>query len=72
MAPKKRPETRKTSAVALHTRSKRSRSPGELEHEAKKLCVKGPGTAYACCFNNSVIRGFHAGGWSGGWVLPNS
>ncbi|KAF6102943.1 damage specific DNA binding protein 2 [Phyllostomus discolor] len=45
MAPKKRPETRKTSEVALHPRSKRSRSPGELEHEAKKLCVKGPGSS---------------------------
>lgn len=45
MAPKKRPETRKTSEVALHPRSKRSRSPGDLEHEAKKLCVKGPGSS---------------------------
>ncbi|XP_054443020.1 DNA damage-binding protein 2 [Pteronotus mesoamericanus] len=45
MAPKKRPETRKTSEVALHPVSKRRRSPGEPEHEAKKLCVKGPGSS---------------------------
>lgn len=69
MASRKRPETRKTPEVVVRRKSKRSRSPRELEPEAKKLCVKGPGTACACCFNNSAIWGSHAGGWSGGWVL---
>lgn len=69
MAPRKRPETQKTPEVAVRPKSKRSRSPWELEPEAKKLCVKGPGTACACCFNNSAFWGSHAGGWSGGWVL---
>lgn len=68
MAPKKRPETRKTLEVVVRPKSNRSRSPRELEPEAKKLNVKGPGTACACCFNNSVIWGSYAGGWSGGWV----
>lgn len=70
MASRKRPETRKTPEVVVRRKSKRSRSPRELEPEAKKLSVKGPGTACACCFNNSAIRGSHAGGgWSGVWVL---
>ncbi|XP_031315520.1 DNA damage-binding protein 2 isoform X1 [Camelus dromedarius] len=66
MAPRKRPETQKTPEVVVRPKSKRNRSPRELEPEAKKLCVKGPGTACACCFNNSAIWGSHAGGWSGG------
>nr|KAF6437391.1 damage specific DNA binding protein 2 [Molossus molossus] len=45
MAPRKRPETRKTPEMVLRSRSRRSRSPGELEPEAKKLCVKGPGSS---------------------------
>lgn len=45
MAPKKRPETRKPFEMVLCAKSKKSRSPRELEPEAKKLCVKGPGTA---------------------------
>lgn len=45
MAPKKRPETRKPLEMVLCPRSKKSRSPRELEPAAKKLCVKGPGTA---------------------------
>lgn len=72
MAPRKRPETRKTLEVVVCPKSKRSRSPREQEPEAKKLCVKGPGTACACCFHNSVIWGSHAGGWSGGLVRLGS
>ena len=49
MAPRKRPETQKTPEVVVRPKSKRNRSPRELEPEAKKLCVKGPGTACACC-----------------------
>ncbi|XP_062948575.1 DNA damage-binding protein 2 isoform X2 [Cynocephalus volans] len=45
MAPRKRPETRKTLEVVLRSRNKRSRSPRELEPEAKKLCVKGSGSS---------------------------
>eukprot|EP00071_Canis_lupus_P027621 XP_022261178.1 DNA damage-binding protein 2 isoform X2 [Canis lupus familiaris] len=45
MAPRKRPETQKTPEVAVRPKSKRSRSPRELEPEAKKLCVKGPGSS---------------------------
>ncbi|PNJ68353.1 DDB2 isoform 14, partial [Pongo abelii] len=45
MAPKKRPETQKTSEIVLRPRNMRSRSPRELEPEAKKLCAKGSGTA---------------------------
>ncbi|XP_008572916.1 PREDICTED: DNA damage-binding protein 2 [Galeopterus variegatus] len=45
MAPRKRPETRKTLEVVLRPRNKRSRSPRELEPEAKKLCVKGSGSS---------------------------
>ncbi|PNJ68352.1 DDB2 isoform 13 [Pongo abelii] len=41
MAPKKRPETQKTSEIVLRPRNMRSRSPRELEPEAKKLCAKG-------------------------------
>ena len=66
MAPRKRPETQKTPEVVVRPKTRRSRSPRELEPEAKKLCVKGPGTACACCFNNSAFGGSHAGGWSGG------
>jgi len=51
MAPRKRPENQKTPEVVVRPKSKRNRSPRELEPEAKKLCVKGPGTACACCFN---------------------
>ncbi|XP_036181882.1 DNA damage-binding protein 2 isoform X2 [Myotis myotis] len=43
MAPKKRPETRKPLEMVLCPKSKKSRSPRELEPAAKKLCVKGPG-----------------------------
>ncbi|KAB1272012.1 DNA damage-binding protein 2 [Camelus dromedarius] len=42
MAPRKRPETQKTPEVVVRPKSKRNRSPRELEPEAKKLCVKGP------------------------------
>nr|XP_035960969.1 DNA damage-binding protein 2 isoform X1 [Halichoerus grypus] len=45
MAPRKRPETQKTPEVAVRPKSKRSRSPRELEPQAKKLCVKGPGSS---------------------------
>uniref|UniRef100_A0A452UFG4 DNA damage-binding protein 2 n=1 Tax=Ursus maritimus TaxID=29073 RepID=A0A452UFG4_URSMA len=45
MAPRKRPETQKTPEVSVRPKSKRSRSPRELEPEAKKLCVKGPGSS---------------------------
>lgn len=45
MAPKKRPETRKPLEVVVRPKSKRSRSPRELEPEAKKLSVKGPGAS---------------------------
>nr|KAF6464767.1 damage specific DNA binding protein 2 [Rousettus aegyptiacus] len=45
MASRKRPETRKTPEVVVRRKSKRSRSPRELEPEAKKLCVKGPGSS---------------------------
>lgn len=72
MAPKKRPETQKTSEIVLRPRNKRSRSPRELEPEAKKLCAKGSGTACACCLNISAFRGARAGGCSGGWVLRGS
>ncbi|XP_017833570.1 DNA damage-binding protein 2 isoform X3 [Callithrix jacchus] len=48
MAPKKRPETQKTSKIVLRPRSKRSRSPRELEPEAKKLCAKGSGPSRRC------------------------
>ncbi|XP_063497023.1 DNA damage-binding protein 2 isoform X2 [Symphalangus syndactylus] len=48
MAPKKRPETQKTSEVVLRPRNKRSRSPRELEPEAKKLCAKGSGPSRRC------------------------
>uniref|UniRef100_A0A8C3YQN4 DNA damage-binding protein 2 n=1 Tax=Catagonus wagneri TaxID=51154 RepID=A0A8C3YQN4_9CETA len=45
MAPRKRPETQKTPEVVLRAKSKRNRSPRELEPEAKKLCLKGPGSS---------------------------
>ncbi|XP_058544899.1 DNA damage-binding protein 2 isoform X1 [Neofelis nebulosa] len=45
MAPRKRPETQKTPEVVVRPKSRRSRSPRELEPEAKKLCVKGPGSS---------------------------
>ncbi|XP_010962886.2 DNA damage-binding protein 2 isoform X2 [Camelus ferus] len=45
MAPRKRPETQKTPEVVVRPKSKRNRSPRELEPEAKKLCVKGPGSS---------------------------
>lgn len=45
MAPRKRPETQKTPEVVLRPKSKRNRSPRELEPEAKKLCLKGPGSS---------------------------
>ncbi|ELW48858.1 DNA damage-binding protein 2 isoform X2 [Tupaia chinensis] len=45
MAPRKRPETQKTCEVVLRPRSKRSRSPQELEPEAKKLSGKGSGSS---------------------------
>ncbi|KAF6332870.1 damage specific DNA binding protein 2 [Rhinolophus ferrumequinum] len=45
MAPRKRPETRKTPEVVVCPKSKRNRSPREQEPEAKKLCVKGPGSS---------------------------
>ncbi|XP_023384534.1 DNA damage-binding protein 2 isoform X2 [Pteropus medius] len=45
MASRKRPETRKTPEVVVRRKSKRNRSPRELEPEAKKLCVKGPGSS---------------------------
>ncbi|XP_055210868.1 DNA damage-binding protein 2 isoform X2 [Gorilla gorilla gorilla] len=48
MAPKKRPETQKTSEIVLRPRNKRSRSPLELEPEAKKLCAKGSGPSRRC------------------------
>ncbi|XP_058302470.1 DNA damage-binding protein 2 isoform X2 [Hylobates moloch] len=48
MAPKKRPETQKTSEIVLRPRNKRSRSPRELEPEAKKLCAKGSGPSRRC------------------------
>ena len=70
MAPRKRPETQKTPEVVLRPKSKRNRSPRELEPEAKKLWLKGPGTACACCFNNSAVWGSHARGWSGGMGVP--
>ncbi|KAM6157842.1 DNA damage-binding protein 2 [Rhynchocyon petersi] len=44
MAPRKRPETQKTPEVALRLKGKRSRSPQELEQEAKKLFGKDPGS----------------------------
>uniref|UniRef100_A0A4X1VLG7 Damage specific DNA binding protein 2 n=1 Tax=Sus scrofa TaxID=9823 RepID=A0A4X1VLG7_PIG len=44
MAPRKRPETQKTPEVVLRPKSKRNR-PRELEPEAKKLCLKGPGSS---------------------------
>nr|4E54_B Chain B, DNA damage-binding protein 2 [Homo sapiens] len=47
-APKKRPETQKTSEIVLRPRNKRSRSPLELEPEAKKLCAKGSGPSRRC------------------------
>lgn len=62
MAPRKRPETQKTPEMVVRPKSKRSRSPRELEPEAKKLCAKGPGTACACCFHNAAMWGSHAGG----------
>ncbi|KAM7236133.1 hypothetical protein CapIbe_013319, partial [Capra ibex] len=45
MAPRKRPEAQKTPEVVVRPKSKRNRSPRELEPEAKKLCVKGPGSS---------------------------
>ncbi|PNJ68354.1 DDB2 isoform 16, partial [Pongo abelii] len=48
MAPKKRPETQKTSEIVLRPRNMRSRSPRELEPEAKKLCAKGSGPSRRC------------------------
>uniref|UniRef100_A0A673TG25 DNA damage-binding protein 2 n=1 Tax=Suricata suricatta TaxID=37032 RepID=A0A673TG25_SURSU len=45
MAPKKRPDTQKTPEVVVRPKSRRTRSPWELEPEAKKLCVKGPGSS---------------------------
>ncbi|XP_008057022.1 DNA damage-binding protein 2 isoform X1 [Carlito syrichta] len=48
MAPKKRPETQKTSEIVLRPRNKRSRSPRELEREAKKLCANGSGSSRKC------------------------
>ncbi|XP_040836148.1 DNA damage-binding protein 2 isoform X5 [Ochotona curzoniae] len=50
MAPKKRPEAQKPLEVVLRPRSKRARDSGESEPQAKKLSVKGCGTAWACCF----------------------
>jgi hypothetical protein len=49
MASKKRPETQKSPEV-VRLRSRRSRSPRELEPQAKRLRVKGSGTAWACDF----------------------
>lgn len=49
MAPRKRPETRKTPEVVVCPKSKRSRTPRELEPEAKKLCVKGPVSPAVLC-----------------------
>ncbi|XP_023406417.1 DNA damage-binding protein 2 isoform X1 [Loxodonta africana] len=45
MAPRKPPETKKTLEVPKCPKGKRSRSPQELEQEAKKLFVKGPGSS---------------------------
>lgn len=48
MAPKKCPETQMSPDVAVLLKSKSRRNPSpELEPEAKKLCVQGPGTACA-------------------------
>ncbi|XP_006865192.1 PREDICTED: DNA damage-binding protein 2 [Chrysochloris asiatica] len=70
MAPRKCPETQKTPEVAMCLRGKRSRSPQELEQEAK-LFVKSPGSnrrADAGCLwtgsanpasNSSVVRALH-------------
>lgn len=55
MAPRKRPETQKTPEVVVRPKSKRNRSPREPEPEAKKLCVKGPGTACASALINSAV-----------------
>nr|XP_014334665.1 PREDICTED: DNA damage-binding protein 2 isoform X2 [Bos mutus] len=55
MAPRKRPENQKTPEVVVRPKSKRNRSPRELEPEAKKLCVKGPGSS----------RRFDSGLWAG-------
>ncbi|XP_053416339.1 DNA damage-binding protein 2 [Nycticebus coucang] len=48
MAPRKRPETQKTSETVLRLRNKKNRSPRELAPEAKKLCVKGSGSSRRC------------------------
>jgi hypothetical protein len=55
MAPKKCPETQKSPDVAVLLRSKSRRGPQELEPEAKKLRVQGPGTACAAAL---AFRGF--------------
>ncbi|XP_007519215.2 DNA damage-binding protein 2 isoform X1 [Erinaceus europaeus] len=45
MAPKRRPETQKIPELVVRPKSKRNRSPGEPEPEAKHLCVKRPGSS---------------------------
>ncbi|XP_012580886.1 PREDICTED: DNA damage-binding protein 2 isoform X2 [Condylura cristata] len=45
MAPKKRAEIQKTTEVVVRPKRRRSRSPRELEAEAKQLCVKRPGSS---------------------------
>ncbi|XP_037378243.1 DNA damage-binding protein 2 isoform X1 [Talpa occidentalis] len=45
MAPKKRPQTQKTPEVVVRPKCKRSRSPRELEPEAKQLSAKRPGSS---------------------------
>lgn len=56
MAPKKCPETQKSPDVAVLLKSKSRRSPQELEPEAKKLCVQGPGTACAAALTFRWFR----------------
>lgn len=73
MAPKRRPETQKIPELVVRPQSKRSRSPGEPEPEAKHLCVKRPGTACdCCCFPNSAIWGCSCRRLEWGWGAPGS
>ncbi|XP_012644647.1 DNA damage-binding protein 2 [Microcebus murinus] len=73
MPPRKRSDAQKTEIV-LRSRNKRSRSPRELEPEAKKHCVKGSGSGRGCDSGclwaglgslqvpppcHSIIRAFH-------------
>lgn len=54
MAPRKRPETQKLFEMVVRPKSKRSRSPRELEPEAKQRRVKRPGIAHTCSFHDLV------------------